>query len=241
MPENNYIAVENYKGLTLFNSKESNVKIFDKDIYKKPISVFTDKYYVVADYNAEYSFKNFYVANIINGQITNIRSYDEISFDSYIEGVVDGDVYLFDKDAQKQYKISLEYESVEKVGDKDNIKYYDGKWKTITLSEALNEKKFTTYHETKGYEKTDKIDRYYYFYKKVNNKYLVYRSDKQNKKLKTYLFETSDINSVVYLKDRIYFRNGINFNYYGKNGVRKILSNTELEFNSDISLGAYAK
>ena len=51
----------------------------------------------------------------------------------------------------------------------------------------------------------------------------------------------NDWDELVYLKDRIYFRSGINFNYYGKNGVRKILSNTELEFNSDISLGAYAK
>ncbi|MBR3199691.1 MAG: hypothetical protein IKG27_06850 [Bacilli bacterium] len=241
MPENNYIAIENYKGLTLFNSKESNVKIFDKDIYKKPISIFTDKYYVVADYNSEYTFKNFYVVNIINGQTTNIRSYDEISFDSYIEGVVDGEIYLFDKDAQKQYKINIEYESVEKVSDKDNIKHYDGKWRTITLSEALNEKKFTTYRNTKNYEKTDKINGYYYFYKKEKDKYIVYRADKQNKKLKTYLFETSDMNSIIYLKDKIYFRNGNNFNYYSKKGVRKLITNTELEFNNDISLGAYEK
>ena len=241
MPENNYIAIENYKGLTLFNSKESNVKLFDNDVYKKPISIFTDKYYIVADYNEKYTFKNFYCVNIINGQTTNIRSYDEISFDSYIEGAVNGEIYLFDKDAQKQYKISIEYETVEKVGDKDNIKYYNGRWGNISLSEALNEKKFTTYQKTKGYDKTDKINNYLYFYKKEGTKYLVFRADKQNKKLKTYIFETTDLNSIIYLKDKIYYRNGNNYNYYSKNGIRKIITNTELEFNDDISLGAYEK
>ncbi len=242
LPENDYVALESYKGLTLFNSKESNVKIFDNDVYKKPISLFTDKYYVVADYNSEYSFKNFYVVNIINGQKTNIRSYDDISFDSYIEGAVNDEIYLFDKDANKQYKISIKYENVEEVGNKDNIKYYNGKWSTITLSEALNEKKFENYHTNiKGYDKADKFGNYYYLYKKENNKYTVYRADKQNKKLKTYLFETNDLNSIIYLKDRIYFRSNNDFCYYSNNGVRRILTNTELEFNDDISLGVYEK
>lgn len=240
--ENNYIAIESYKGLTLFNSKENSVKIFNNDVYKKPISIFTDKYYIVADYNSEYSFKNFYIVNIINGQKTNIRSYDDISFDSYIEGVVDDEIYLFDKDAGKQYKISIKYESVEEIGNKDNIKYYNGKWTTITLSEALNGKKFENYYvNIKGYDKAEKIGNYYYLYKKVNNQYSVYKADIQNKKLKTYLFETTDLNSVIHVKDKIYYRNNNDFYYYSNNGIRKILTNTELEFNDDISLGVYEK
>ena len=241
MPEDNYIAIENYKGLTLFNSKENNIKVFENDVYKKPISIFTDKYYIVADYNSKYTFKNFYVVNIINGDTFSIRSYDEISFDSYIQGSVGGDVYIFDKDSKKQYKISIKYESVEEVGNKDSIKYYNGKWKTISLSEALNEKRFTTYKDIDGYAKVDKINNNYYFYKKENNKYLVYKAYKQNKKTKTYLFETTDLNSVTYLKDKVYYRNKNNYYYYSKYGSRKVLTNTELEFNDDISLGVYEK
>jgi hypothetical protein len=179
--ENNYVAMESYKGLNLFGSKTSNVKIFEDDVYKKPISYFTDKYYIVADYTENYTFKIFHVVNIINGQKTDIRSYDEISFDSYIEGAVDGDIYIFDKDAQKQYKISIKYENVEEVGNKDHIKYYNGKWGTITLQEALNEKKFENYYtnQIKGYDKTDKIGNYYYLYQKEKTKYNVYRADVQ--------------------------------------------------------------
>ena len=81
IPENNYIGIETYRGLTLFNSKDSMINIFENDVYKKPISIFMDKYYVVADYNSEYSFKHFYVVNLINGEKKTIRSYDDISFE----------------------------------------------------------------------------------------------------------------------------------------------------------------
>jgi len=179
--------------------------------------------------------------NIINGEKKTIRSYDDISFDSYIMGAVDGDVYLFDKDAKKQYKISIKYESVEEVGNKDNIKYYDGKWKNITLNEALNEKHFENSKNIKGFEKSYKINDYYYMYKKEGNNYKIYRADIQNKKIKTYLFETNDINSIIYVKDKVYFKNGNTFYYYGNNKINKILKNTELEFNSDINIGVYEK
>ena len=240
--ENSYLALESYKGLSLFNSKQSGVKLFNNDVYKKKLSIFTNKYYVVADYNKEYTFKNFYVVNIINGEVKNIRSYDEISFDSYIMGAVDDEIYLFDKDAQKQFKISIKYETVEEVGNKDNIKYYDSKWKTITLQEALDEKKFDNYYSPKeDYDKVDKVGNYYYFYKKTENVYKVYRSDSKNKKLKTYLFDTTDLNSITYTKNEVYFKNNIDFCYYNQYGTRKLISNTELEFNGDISMGAYEK
>lgn len=242
IPKNNYVAEESYRGLTLFSSKDSMVNLFENDIYTKPISIFTNKYYLVADYNSEYTFRHFYLVNIINGEKKTIRSYDEISFDSYIMGEVDGEVYLLDKDARKQYKINIEYENVEEVGNKDGIKYYDGKWKTITLNEALNEKHFEKNQvNIKGFEKSYKINDYYYMYKKEGSNYKIYRADKQNKKLKTYLFETNDINSITYVKDKVYFKNGNTFYYYGNNKINKILKNTELDFNSDISLGVYEK
>lgn len=242
--ENHYIAMESYKGLNLFNSDTSVAQIFENDVYKKPISLFYDKYYIVADYSDEYAFKYFYVVNIINGTKTEIRSYDEISFDSYIQGAVDNDIYLFDPDARVQYKISLEYETVEQVGNKDNIKYYNGTWTTMTLNEALSGKKFDNYYtdEIEGYSKVDKIgDKtgYYYMYEQIDNGYNVYRADIQNKNLRTYLFTTTNINSVIYLEDAIYYQNNNDFNYYNNKGNRKIITNTELQFNDDINLGVY--
>ena len=241
--ENHYIAMETYKGLNLFNGSASNVEIFDNDVYTKPISFFTDKYYIVADYTENYTFKIFHVINIINGKQTDIRSYDDISFDSYIEGAIGTDIYLFDRDANKQYKISIENESVEQFHDKDNLQTYNGKWENMSLSDAINGTTFNNYYtdDIKGYAKVDKVGKYYYIYEKQNNHYNVYRADIQNKKIKTYLFQTTDLDSVIYLDDTIYYINGNTFNYYNNFGNRKVIKNTELEFNPDLSFGVYKR
>ena len=235
--ENHYLALENYKGLTLYNAEEMNVPLFDNDVYTKQVSVFTDKYYVVADYDTEYSFKIFKVVNIINGNEKEIRSYDEISFDSYIQGVVDNEIYLFDKDAKVQYKINIEDETVTKL---DNIQYYDGSWHEMSLKDALDEKKFDNYKvQIDGYEKALKIGKYYYLYEKNGDNYNVYKAYNKKVKQRIFLFETSDINSIIYLQNYIYFKNGNTFYYWSNNGIKKVIENTELEFNNDLSFGAF--
>ncbi|MBR3230126.1 MAG: hypothetical protein IKF91_04805 [Bacilli bacterium] len=239
--KNTYIAIETYKGLKLFNGKETEVKIFENDVYKKPISIFTHKYYLVADYNSEYTFNKMHLVNIINGEKITIRSYDDISFDSYIMGEVDGKIYMFDKENNKQYEIDLEEKMINHIGNKNNIIFYNGKWTTITLNEAKSEKKFTTFKEVEGYEKVDKINNYYYYYKKENNTYKIYRADKNNKKIKTYLFDTKDITNITYIKDNIYYKNNNILYIYSNNSSKKLISDKEIEFNSDISFGIYEK
>lgn len=240
--ENHYIAMETYKGLNLFGGSEKSVQIFDDDVYTKPISYFTDKYYIVADYTQNYTFKNFHVINIINGNQTDIRSYDEISFDSYIAGAIGTDIYLFDKDATIQYKVSIDNKNVEKFHDKDHLQTYNGKWQNITLAQALDGIKFNNYYtnDIKGYDKVDKVGNYYYLYKKQGDYYDVYRADVQNKKLKTYLFKTSRLDSIIYLEDAVYYVCD-NTLYYYNSGSHKVITNTELQFNKDLSFGAYKR
>lgn len=242
---NHYVAVENYKGITLINSEIKKVKLFEDDNYKRPLSIFYDKYYIIADYNEKYSFKTFYVVNLINGKITEIHSYNEISFDSIMQGAIDQTIYIFDKDAKKQYQIDLKNKTIKET--KNKILYYNGKWETMTLKEAIDGKTFNQYKTTKNknYEKIDTIEYnktgYIYSYKKQNNKYLAYRADIQNKALKTYLFTTSDLNSIIYLDNYIYYKNDKTWYYYYTYGNRKIITNTELQFNNDIKLGVYIK
>ena len=241
--DNNYIAVESYRGVTLIGNKARDINIFDNDVYKKPVSTFTDKYYIVADYNKQYTFKIFYIVNLVNGNIKEIRSYDDISFDTVMQGVVNGEVYFFDKDSLTQYKINIDDEVIKKVGNKDNLLDYTGtKWGTMTLASAIDGKTFDNYKDKdiNGYEKVQKIGNkygYYYLYKKIDNGYAVYRTDILNKKLHTYLFTTTDINSVMFRGNDVYFVNGNSLYYYSVTGVRKVVTNTEIEFNDDIDFG----
>ena len=112
----------------------------------------------------------------------------------------------------------------------------------MSLNEALKGKRFSNYYTNiTGYEKVDKVGKYYYIFEKQNGNYLVYKAYDRKLSQKIYLFSTTDINSVIYLGDYIYFKKGNIFYYWSINGVRKVLENTELEFNDDITLGVYIK
>ena len=134
-------------------------------------------------------------------------------------------------------------ESVVEFNDKNNLQTYNGKWEKMSLTEALEGKLFRNYYtnDIKGYTKVDKVGNYYYIYEKENDYYNVYRADIQNKKLKTYLFKTTDLNSIIYLENTIYYINGNTLYYYTNYGERKVIKNTELDFNKDISFGVYKK
>lgn len=242
IPENHYLFVENYKGIVLINNAINTIKLFENDIYKKEISTVVDKYYLVANYNEELTFKSFYLVNLVNGKQREIRSVNAISFDSYIQGVVDNEVYLYDLDNKTQYKISLDTELVTKVASDNDIKYFDGKWKTMTLKEATEKKLFAPYNTNKfnTYDKVDKLNNYY-VYEKKGNYYNVYLISKANIKQRTFLFQTSDVNSVTYFDDYIYFRKNNAYYNYSINGVKKIIENTEMKFNDTLNFGVYEK
>jgi len=242
IPENHYLFVENYKGIVLINNEISSIKLFENDVYKKEIHTVVDKYYLVANYNEELTFKSFYLVNLINGKQREIRSITPISFDSYIQGVLDGKVYLYDLDNQVQYKIDIETELVTKIASNNNIKYYDGKWKTMTLKEAMDKKTFNLYStdEFNNYEKADKLDDYY-VYEKSGNYYNVYLINKENLKQRTFLFQTTDINSVTYFDEYIYFLKDNIYYYYSINGIKKVAENEEKIFNETIKFGVYEK
>lgn len=242
IPENHYLFVENYKGIVLINNEVTTIKLFDNDIYKKELSTVVGKYYLVANYNDELTFKSFYLVNLVNGKQKEIRSVNPISFDSYIQGVVNDDVYLYDLDNKVQYKIDLDTELVTKVAGNNNIKYYDGKWTTMTLKEATEKKVFVPYNTTKfsNYDKSDKLDKYY-VYEKEGKYYNVYSISENNKKQRTFLFKTSDPNSVTYLDGYIYFRKDNSYYYYSTKGIRKLIENTEMQFNDTLKFGVYEK
>ena len=112
----------------------------------------------------------------------------------------------------------------------------------MTLKEALDKKVFMPYNTTKfsNYEKADKVDKYY-VYEKDEKYYNVYSISDNNKKQRTFLFKTSDINSVTYLDGYIYFKKDNAYYYYSTKGIKKLMENTEMNFNDTLKFGVYEK
>ena len=244
-----YIAISNFEGLYIVNDEIVDREIFDKDVYSRDLSVVADKYYITADYSAKQQFRTFYLVNLKTRKIEEVKASKYISFDSYIQGVVDNKLYIYDKDNEKQYELDVDKLKISEVGNNSKkVKYYDnGEWDKISVKKANDEKKFNTKVEDEAFAKFDYVylaggekSGYYYLYKKNNNQYEVYRTPVQNKKAITYLFKVKKISDVYYLDDYVYYKSGNKLKYYSNmTGNRTIVEYNEIEFNNSLIFGVY--
>ena len=254
--DKHYIALQNYKGIYLINKKDKvkNVSIFKNDIYTNESSIVSNNFYISADYNQKYKFHEFYLVNIKNGKKKRLASDDEISLDSYIQGTVDKEIYLFDKSSKLQYRINLKNKTVNVSGrTSEGIQIYkDDKFEIGSAYDASTNKvlfnKYTsnTKFNNKEYARVDKVGNiksgYYYLYEKNKDSYNVYRVSIQNKNILTYLFTIDDIENIYYYDDYVYFKDGKYIKYYQNNtGIKTLLKNNEFEFNKSLKFGLYVK
>jgi len=249
---NHYIGITNYKGIydisNNFNSLAYNISLYKKDVYNQKISAFVDEYFISADYDKSHEFNEFNVVDLVKLDTFEIISDKTISLDSYVQGVVDGVVYLFDKDNKTQYEINISKKSVVSYTG-NSFKYYkDGVWTTMSLAEANKEVKFTEKVDKlvdNNYVRIDKIGNevgYYYLYKKNGKTYDVYRKDIQNEESLIYLFNTKSIDNIYYIDDYVYFVNGNKLQVYSNAiGLRDLVQYKELEFNKNLSFSVYSK
>ena len=238
---NDKVAITTYKGLIVSGME---IELFKNDIYNNKISTFIDNYYLIADYDNTYDFEYFYLVNLTSGNIERIKTKDEISLDSYIQGIVDNKVYLYDKDNEKQYEIDIDKKEVKLIVSGDNVKYYkNNKWETINKLKAKKELYFdytTLSNDFTDYGEVIESDLYYYLInKKNNNKFDLYRVDKNN--LDVYKFiGTIPTNKIYTHEGYIYytFNNKLYF-YSDSTGTKTLLEDSELEFNNTIKYYIY--
>ncbi len=229
------ISITTYDGII---SLYDHVKLFENDVYNNKLSAFVDNYYIVADYNNNYEFKDFYIVDILTNKVSTLKSKYEISLDSYIEGIVDKKIYLYDKDNEIQYEIDIERKKINIVSNEDKIKFYkNGKWEIINKSKAYNELYFdytSLDNLFPDYEKTIETDKYYYLFENSNDGYNLYRVDKANIKILSFIcfIKTNQVNVK---DDYLYFVYNNRLYYYSDiTGLKTVLEYNELEYNSTI-------
>ncbi len=249
--DKHHIAISNLQGVFLINDSIKDIEIFDKDIYSRKLSTVVGDYYITADYSEKQQFRTFYFVELSTGKKKEVKAPEYISFDSYIQGVVDHKLYIYDKDNEVQYAIDTDELKIKEVGNESKkIKYYsDGKWDKITVTKANKEIFFDYLIEDSDLDKFDYIylvggekSGYYYMFDKVGSNYNVYRANVQNKKNITYLFKVADISDVYYVDEYIYYKKGNKLMYYtDKTGSRTILEYDELDFNENLVFGIYER
>lgn len=245
-----FLAIEHYKGIYIINSTGyKKINLFKKETYEKNISTVVDKYYLVADYDEDYEFHKFYIVNLENNRKYTIISDNAISFNSYIQGVIDNSVYLIDKDNKIQYRIDIKSKNILVIGnEKKAKKYVNGEFVETGIYEMVeNEVLFNNYSiEDKTNEKYSKIDfignektGFYYYYLKTKNGYKVYKASINNPNKLIYLFETTNMNSVKYNGFNIYFVNGEYIYAYDSSKTRLITRYIDMAYNEKLKFYVY--
>ena len=237
---NKYIVMTTYKGLIINGNV---INLFNKDVYNNKISAFVDKYYIIADYESTYSFNYFYIVDITNGEISKLKIKEDISYDSYIQGIVDNKVYLYDKDNENQYEIDIKNSSVNIISDRNYIKYYSNKkWEKMNKVKANKEIYFnyeTLDNNFTSYDYVDEVENYYYLFKGDGVSYKLYRVDKDNLNVYKSIIDVP-VTNINYKDNYLYYvyKNKL-FYYSDSTGLKTVLENSELEFNKTIKYYIY--
>ncbi|MGI6324682.1 MAG: hypothetical protein ACOXZS_01905 [Bacilli bacterium] len=252
--KNHIVVLWNYTGTkTISYDKIFTASLLLRDNYENKLGVLVGKYYVIPNYDKTYSFNRLITLDVTVNAKKEITLLKEISTDSYFQGVVNNKAYLFDKSNKIQYEIDPVDKTCIQIGDADKgIKYYNGKWTTISVYEAMDNKLFTleydipeVYKQYK-YMRLDNVlgdkDGYYYLYIKSNNKIKVYKADKQKLEQLIYLFEVKDISNIRYVDDYLYFIvDDTIYVYHETLGLRPVVKSFELLFNKNNMYDVYSK
>jgi len=244
-----HVIISNLKGVFSVTDTIKNTNVFSKDIYSRPLSSIVGKYYITADYEENRHFRTFYFVNIVTGKVKTQKAPEFISFDSYIQGVIEDKLYLYDRDNEVQYEIDVENTTITEVGNKrKEIKYYkNGEWttisttkanKTLLFDETIVDKDFKNFEAI--YLHGNELSGYYYLFAETKGGYAVSRAPVQNKKAIMYLFTVDSIDDIRVIDEYVYYRVGNKINYYSDlTGVKTIIRYDELEFNDNLIFGAY--
>jgi hypothetical protein len=248
--KNHYIGISIPGGLFHINNIDQIKanKVYTSVNNNQPLlKAFLNNKYVIANYDDKEIYR-FHVLDI-NSNSIDLFSGKTISINSYVIGVHDTSVYLYDPDAKKEYELDYAVKRVLEVGNEDTgiVYYQDGKWKRTALNDDLSSLYFindySTDYSNPKYDKTIKIGTkygYYYYIKNSNSEYKVYRSSTYNKEIVTYLFTTTNIQNLVFIDNYVYYIDNGSLKYYNdETGSKTIVYNPGLLNDKNVSIGIY--
>lgn len=245
--DDTYIYIYKYDGFYTINNKSSDrLKLFKNDNYINTLGFKLNKYYIVPDYDQKHDYKDFYIINMTNNKIKEKTYKVEISKDSYINGIIDNEVYIFDKDELKQYKIYKNGKKIKEVGNKeDGVLYYDLDFKNenayVFRDDEITFKTFKDY--IKEIEKDTSIkyirnDKDTYYYQTKDNNVYYYNI---NNKQKVLIFNKK-ISDFILLNDTLYFiSENTLYSYNTNEGLKKLVIYNEFEFNYKNRIAIYSE
>lgn len=179
------------------------------------------KYYLIPRLISTPTFNTFVKYNLETGVKSELNMTQKISKNSYINGVYNSKLYIFDKDELKQYSIDPYSDEVKITGDKDNdaFAYIDGEETKVPVEEMKDS-------EIKFSEKTSDYKDEDYDFLYPGKKYSIYVKDgifykvfTKYPNIKIKLFEEKDAKNIKISEDNIYYMKDNSIYRYNSNGI----------------------
>lgn len=198
---------------------KKKIDIFDKELYNVNLIGYTDDYLVIADYDANYTFRSFYTIDFKKGELKSHELDRDIYFDSYFIGNDKNKLYIVDNKESVMYEWNAKNDKLDKINSKV---LKNGEWQEVNIKTLLNKKEQFTYKTNFKYKLED------------NNLYLNY-----NTKLNTLV--EKNITSIVKIdNENIFYLKGSDLYHFSpKTGSKKLLSYFEWNFNYERMIYIY--
>lgn len=238
------VIVYGYKQMILLYPNYSRTFSFSSmDNYKNTYGTLVDKYYMIPKMTSLPTFGTYVRYDVIDGIRDEIDLPTAITKQSYINGVDDNKLYVFDKSNKIQFEIDPFSKEINIVGDvnKEGITIENGEKKKISVyelekNEVLFDSKKSDYInvESNNFVSND----YYAIYESNGTFYKVY---KEYPDIKILLFNDSAAKNIKIKKDNIYYIKDNGLYKYNEYGIFGIAYRNEFIYNFDNIYDVYLK
>lgn len=245
---NSYLLVWNYRGINIIDQQSRySFSVLDSDRYENTHSKLVGKYYLFPNYDQKHDFTEWYVIDVVDWTQEVFKMDDSVSFDSYVNGVVDGELYLTDRSNKRQIAVNPSKKSVREVGSVENDgTYYHGKWENKSIYDLIQhdmifddpislkemEDKYGNIEVKRGTQE-------YYFKTEDGRVYETFSEDPTRAIL---LFQDQNIVNWQVVDNVIYFLSDSTIYQYDDNtGLKPIAQSNEFKYNYHNIFTVYKK
>ena len=238
------LAVYGYKQVTLHYTNFSRVFSFaNTDNYKNQYGYLVENYYVVPKLTSLPSFTTLVKYDVIDGIKSEVSLPLGISKQSYINGVYNGKLYIFDKSNKRQFAIDPVNDDIEIVGstEESGFAYINGVETSLSVYDLDSTE--TIFSESVDSYSSIQYDSIYpmgdyAIYTKNGNFYKVY---KDYLEYPVYLFNEPDAKTVKVKTNKLYFIKGDSIYKYNTYGLFALATRSEFIYNYDNIYDVYIK
>ena len=222
LSKNEVLIIYDYQSVYFFEKDDLHAASYT-NAYETPNNLgrIVGKYYLIPRLISTPTFNTFVKYNIETGVKTEINMIYKISKKSYINGVYNNKLYIFDTEELKQYEIDPYTDEVKITGDKQNdaFAYINGEETKVSVDE-MNNNKIIFSEKTSDFEKVDYDSLF------PQNKYAIYVKDGvfykayyKYPEIKIKLFEEKGAQKIKVYDDNIYYMKGNSIYRYNENGI----------------------